>query len=101
MRQGTTPTHTFKLDPGLVPLIDKVRITYSQFGEIVLQRDTSSCRIEDGQIVVRLTQEETLRFVDDHPVKVQGHILTVAGDSFVSNIIEVPCEVALDGEALV
>ena len=101
MRQGTTPTHTFKLDPAMVPLIDKVRITYAQFGEKILQRDTSSCKIEDGQIVVKLTQEETLQFIDGHPVHIQGHIVTLAGDSFVSNIIEVPCEVALDGEALV
>lgn len=96
---GSTPIHTYRttLDTSL---IDKIRITYSQFGEIVLQKQESDCQISDGLITVKLTQEDTLRFVEKVPVKIQGKIRTLGGEVFLTKVITKPCGDVIDREEL-
>ena len=99
MRPATTPKHVFKTAFNTA-LIDRIRITYAQFGQTVLQKETKDCEIAEGQITVRLTQQETLLFKEKEPIKIQGHIVTLGGEAFQTKIITEPVEEALDKEVL-
>ena len=65
MRRGTTPTHTFTIpDEVSVPAMQVIYITYAQFGRTVLEKDIDDIAINNQNLVVTLTQEETLSFKD-------------------------------------
>lgn len=99
MIRGSTPTHTFncKLDPDL---IHKVRILYSQNNNLILKKEDVDC-IKDGQtIIVKLTQEDTLKFKEGK-VEIQLRILTSTGESIPSKIYAVNVSKLLEDEVFV
>ena len=61
MTQGTTPTHTFNL-PISTDDVAALRITYEQSGKIVLQKEKEDCTLNDKQVIVKLSQEDSLQF---------------------------------------
>ena len=75
MRRGTTPTHTFDI-PMTKEEIRNLRITYAQNGKVVLEKKLDEVTIQDEQIVLNLTQEETLKFKANVYAYVQIRILT-------------------------
>lgn len=96
MMRGSTPTHTFncKLDP---ELIHKVRVIYSQANAIVMKKEDAEC-IKDGQrIIVKLTQEDTLRFKEGK-VDIQLRVLTPTGESIPSKVYSVGVYKLLEDE---
>jgi hypothetical protein len=95
MIQGTTPTHKFNLD---IPTntISKVRISYEQHGKIVLHKEKDDCELTANAITVKLTQEETLKFIAPENVRIQLHVLTEGNDSLVSRPIKLPAYILLD-----
>ena len=99
MIQGTTPTHTFDI-PFDTALINKMRILYAQNNKLVLEKENADCSIDGNTITVRLTQEDTLKFVADALVQIQLRILTAGGDALASDIVNVDCRRILDDEVL-
>ncbi len=76
---GTTPTHIFNV-PLLALEIAEVRILYSQNDILLVTKTTTDCTIQDNQISVTLTQEDTFLFNAKEPVEIQIRVLTPSGD---------------------
>ena len=70
MRRGTTPTHTFAL-PFAASIISSLRITYKQENKIILTKEKDDCELYDNVVSVKLSQEETLKFICNTPAKCQ------------------------------
>lgn len=67
MRRGTTPTHTFKPKTKVGELIDMrsaqvIYMTYKQDGKTVLEKTKDQMEITEEEMVIHLTQEDTLAF---------------------------------------
>ena len=99
MRRGSTPIHTFTL-PVDTSIIDKLRITYVQQGEIVLIKTKDDATLAGNTIVVKLTQVETLKFCANRAVEIQVEALTSAGDKLQSDIMCVGVDRCLNNEVL-
>lgn len=101
MIAGTTPTHTFKF-PSQVSIseIAELRVTYEQGGNIVLQKHKKECTLGTDSVVVKLTQEESLRFASNVPVRIQLKVRTKGGDVLVSKMTRMQVHVVLDKEVI-
>ena len=99
MIRGTTPTHIFNI-PFDVAAIDELKITYAQWGNIVITKNKSDCTLEGTTIKTSFTQEETFKFSSDKPVEIQVRILTVDGEALASIIQKVDVGRCLDSEVL-
>lgn len=85
MRIGTTPTHTFTLPYTVANTAKKVRVIYKQADEVVITKDITLLTGED--VIVKLTQEETLQFHHRKPIEIQLQVLTDDGNALTSDII--------------
>ena len=85
MRIGTTPTHTFTLLSSVASTTAKVRVIYKQADKVVLTKDVTF--LTGNNVIVELTQEETLQFHPRKPVEIQLHLLTTDGNALTSDII--------------
>ena len=59
-RRGSTPTNTFNVNIDLTDAT--VYVTYSQKGQVILEKTNANMTINSDSIVVELTQEDTLKF---------------------------------------
>ena len=84
MRIGTTPTHTFTLPAEIASTVAKVRVIYSQCGQLVLCKDVT--QLMNNAAVFRLTQEETLKFHNRKLIDIQLKVLTSSNDVLTSDI---------------
>lgn len=85
---GTTPTHTFTL-PFDASLIEEVHIVYAQNGKSVLVKRRSDCELNGNEIVVKLSQKDTLMLDNSTLVSIQIRVLTVDGEALASDKINV------------
>lgn len=99
MIRGTTPTHYFNL-PFEASLLKSVRVTYVQNGEIVFKKETEDCILEGSQVIVRLTQADTLKFDWQASVQVQLRVLTTHGEALSTKMKTITVGQCLDGEEL-
>lgn len=100
MVRATTPTHTFVL-PFSVDNIKTLRLTYSQNGNIVMEKEKGDITIkDDNTLLYVLTQEETLKFNESKSVQIQLRVLTHEGSALASRVISVPCGNVLNPEVL-
>lgn len=83
MYRGTTPTHKFVL-PFDCSLVGEIRVIYKQDDEIILEKKTSDCSLEDCTVCVDLTQEETFLFDCHKNVSIQLRVLTNMGQSLIT-----------------
>ena len=97
MRRGTSPTHTFTL-PLNVDVIDDIRIIYAQDESIVLKKGKEDCSFEGGDVILKLSREDTWKFDCDKLVSIQLEVWTPVGDVLVSDIIHRPVDKCLDDE---
>lgn len=96
MRRGTTPTHTFTL-PFDTDTLSKVRVIYAQDDIPVLVRDDAE--LDGNNVVVKLTQEETLKFNEQKNVEIQLRALTADGeDAIASDIMRASVKRLLENE---
>lgn len=98
MRIGTTPTHTFTLPAEIARIVAKARVVYSQIDKVVLTKEVT--QLTGNDVVVKLTQEETLKFHNRKKVKIQLRVLTSGGDSITSDIIEMTPYMCLESGVL-
>lgn len=59
--RGTTPLHSFEL-PYPIEIIDDIRVIYGQGKQLLFTKTKSDCVIENNEIQILLSQEETLMF---------------------------------------
>lgn len=103
MIRGTTPKHIFTLpDCMLDASFDALYITYQQRGMTVLEKTLDDVERIGTDIVVHLTQAETLEFAQGQktePVRIQIRARTDDGEAFASDIMEISVDQVLkDGE---
>lgn len=101
MYRSTTPLHTFTL-PFETSRLSKALITYSQNGEIVLEKTEADCTLDGCDIAIRLTQEETLLFTtqNDTRVNIQLKVKTTDGLVYASNIVKKFANDCLNNEVM-
>ena len=85
MRIGTTPTHTFTIPAYIADVSAKIRVVYRQGDKVILVKDNPN--VNGNDVIVQLTQEETLRFSPKMRVEIQLRVLTEAGEALTSDII--------------
>lgn len=85
MRIGTTPTHTFTLPADLASMAKKVRVVYKQGDDVVLTRDVTE--LNGTAVILKLAQEETLKFHYKKPIRIQLRVLTIGGDAMTSDVL--------------
>lgn len=96
----TTPQHmfTFPIDPSTY---DGIRITYTQGGELILQKTEEDMTFgENNTAWYKLTQEETSRFKPNIDVKFQAHVKDGSGNVYASEIMTLRVQDVLDGEEM-
>ena len=99
MTRGTTPTHIFTL-PIFASNIDKLRITYSQGKDIVLEKTEADIERSGKTIKYTLTQEETLKFSAKLRVNIQVRVLTTDSMALASSVKKLSVSEVLNEEVL-
>jgi hypothetical protein len=99
MIRGTTPTHIFDI-PFTKAEIKEVKINYAQNDELVLEKHIEDCTVNDKQISVTLTQEDTFKFDCKKPVEIQIRILTPGGEALATIPRTIGVCKCLDSEVL-
>ena len=95
-RRGSTPTNTFTVNVDLREA--KIYVSYSQDGEILVEKTGDDLEVDETSIVVHLTQAETLRFKTGS-VSIQIRYVMPDESADASNIMTVSSERILkDGE---
>lgn len=84
-RRGSTPINTFKVNIDLTNAT--VFVTYSQAGEVVIEKTGEDLVITDKTVSTRLTQEDTLKFDDSMLVEMQIRYVKPDGVADGSNVI--------------
>lgn len=84
--RGATWHSEFELPFG-EEYISVLEITYSQNGEIILQKRKEDCTIKGNIIYVELTQEETFLFDEKQLVDVQIKAKDPTGNAVSSDVI--------------
>jgi hypothetical protein len=100
MRKGTTPTHVFALGID-AELVKDLRVIYAQQGRVVVKKALADCELNGGELTVKLSQAETLKFDSHKMVDIQIRVLTKGGDALASDIIAVTVDACLDNEVIV
>ena len=71
-------------------------ITYKQNKVVINEKALEDCVFEsNGKIAVNLSQEQTLRFEDDVPIKVQIRATLRNGAAIKSNVLEAFTDIVL------
>lgn len=100
MYRATTPTHRFTFPADIVPLIDKVKITYAQKNEILFELD-ESVLVWDGNVAsITLSQEQANLFNSKKVGQVQLRVLTVDGSVLATEIFDFEVGYVLDDEVM-
>lgn len=79
-------------------LLKDLSITYKQKREIVLKKKYSDCFFSGNVLHVKLTQEDTLLFIEGENVEIQIKLLTTNNEVLISDKIVVKVEEVLDKE---
>lgn len=99
MRRGTTPTHIFETIG--ISLVDatEIYVTYQQPSgckcddyHVIVEKTIEDITVEEEQISLELTQEETLSFLEDVPVKVQIRAKFPDGKAVACQVMNVGAE---------
>lgn len=102
MYRGTTPTNIFNVDVDLTEATE-IYITYAQRGKpvpaTVLEKSRSDLTVTDTQLTVKLTQEDTLKFVSGE-VSIQIRAKFSDGTAIASNIIKTTADIILKEGAI-
>lgn len=75
-------------------------VTYQQKKETVVEKDITDCTFEDGMVSVNLSQEETLSFEDNVPIKIQLRARLNNGAATKSKIMETYTDFVLKDDVI-
>ena len=99
MKRFTTPHFIFTL-PFETSLIKSLKVYFQQNDKLILEKETEHCEMEECDIKLRLTQEETALFDSEKHAKVQLHVLTVDGEAMTSAIYRTDVGECLGSEVI-
>lgn len=85
MIRGTTPTLEFVL-PFKASILAEAYVTLAQAGGVVLDKPLSECTLDGDKMIVKLTQEDTLK-LKTGLVEIQIRAKTGDGNAIASDII--------------
>ena len=91
MIRGTTPTLEFTL-PFDCSLISCVYITFSQKKEALIEKTFDDCEKSESKLIVKLSQEDTLKLSESVSTEIQIRAKTHAGEALASQIFHVATE---------
>ena len=91
MIRGTTPTLEFVI-PFDTGQLAEAFVTLSQNDEVVIDKPLAECQCNEDKLIVRLTQEETLKLECDIVTEIQIRARTLEGEAIASQIIKVNTE---------
>ena len=100
MRKGTNPPFTFRLPIDTKDLAS-AKVTFSQNGQIVLEKRLCDCTCVQNLLTVELSQEETFLFECDSVAEVQLRWIPVGGKPEISDVFTAYVSRCLDKEVLV
>lgn len=86
MVRGTTPTLEFTL-PFDTSNLAAAWVTLAQSDSEVLTKTLEECKCEGKMLLVKLTQEETLKLQQENNTEIQLRVRTKAGEALASDII--------------
>ena len=86
MYRGTTPTLTFTI-PISAADVAEAWVIFSQNNECLFFKELEQCSCGDKSLVVKLTQDETLKFKEGIDLEAQVRLRDKHGNAFASNII--------------
>lgn len=86
MVRGTTPTLKFGI-PFNRDAVEALYVTFDQAGSNVMEKKFDDVVLNDKEIILRLSQEDTLKLKEDVMVEIQVRVKTTDGGAFASNII--------------
>lgn len=101
MRRGTTQSLTFTFNSDLSQAnIIALYYTFMQKGIVLFEKTLNDVTISTNQIIVPLTQEDTLKISANHGELVQDKVLVQArikinNNVFATNIVEIEPEAIL------
>lgn len=78
MKPGSTPRHRFEL-PFPATELAVAYVTYTQDEKLVLEKSLPDFTLDGNAVYYRLSQEETLRFKEGRPVRMQFDYRTTSG----------------------
>lgn len=84
--RGATPTNTFKVHVDLTSAV-VMYVTYKQMDRTILEKDISEITIETDKIRVSMTQEESLKFIENKPVEIQIRARLSDDSAHVSKVV--------------
>lgn len=97
--KGCTCENTFSI-PFVESDIAAIRITYGQKNKVLFEKELEDCMFEDGEVTVRLEQEDTLKFDDSQIIEIQLKIKLGSGSVIKSNIIQTYTDRVLCNEVI-
>lgn len=86
--RGSNLPHKLKTNKDLRNAV-VLNLTYQQHGKTVLKKTIEDCTISEDEILVEITQEESLRFKENLPTEIQARVKLADGQTFPSVIIKV------------
>lgn len=75
-------------------------ITYQQNGKTVVEKVKDDCEFTDGHVSVLLTQEDTLKLLNESTVKIQIRLRLNDGSVTKSHVIETYTDIVLKNEVI-
>lgn len=84
--RGATPTNTFRVRVDFTSAV-VMYVTYKQMDRTILEKDISEITIETDKIKVSMTQEESLKFIENKPVEIQIRARLSDDSAHVSKIV--------------
>lgn len=97
MIRGTTPTLEFTL-PFDTSLLAEAYVTFAQNKEVILDKKLSECQCVENTLIVKLTQEETLKLKCDCLVEMQIRAKDLNENAIASDImVESPNRILKEG----
>ncbi len=96
MIQFTTPTHIFNVNLDFTN-VDVIYVTYNQNGTNVVEKSKEDLTIDAQTITLKLTQEDTGKFVFGQPVEIQIRAKFYDQTAVASNIMKTTVERVLKG----
>ena len=91
MIRGTTPTLEFII-PFDTGQLAEAFVSLSQNEAVIIDKALTECQCNGDKLIVRLTQEETLKLECDIVTEIQIRARTLEGEAIASQIIKVNTE---------
>lgn len=91
MIRGTTPTLEFVI-PFDTGQLAEAFVSLSQNEVVIIDKALTECQCNGDKLIVRLTQEDTLKLECDIVTEIQIRARTLEGEAIASQIIKVNTE---------